>query len=431
MSKFMVPIVNRPLLSFQIELLDAAKFAEVIVVIPKSKKKEFHAALEMMTPGRIKMKLTIEVVPESIGTADVLRHLKSRLVTDFVVISGDLVTDVSLHSMAVVHRANDATVTMLLREPPPPSATAPAATTKGSGGKASELDSALVDFIALDVKKERVLLYQPQSEVNGDYLSVSKKLLRRYPSLNIRRDISDQHLYFFSPWVMEVLEIKKFTSIKYELVPYLVQKQFARPRPDTIKGKILQGPADMQQLAHSFSVSLNSDAIPGGDTQLVPKPSIRCCAFVSDSGLCVRANTIETYWELNRELAKTPSQFSVRPWDQEREAYFADPGVDIGLKATIGSESVVAAGVKIGERSVLKRAVIGRHTQIGKDVRITNAIIFDHVVISDGCNITNTIVCSNAHLQERVTLKDSTVGMKYQVPAGVNWTGANLMTSSE
>jgi NDP-sugar pyrophosphorylase family protein len=59
----------------------------------------------------------LQIVDSEIETAEVLRAIKSRITKDFVVISGDLITDVKMYHLADVHRINDATCTILLRAP--------------------------------------------------------------------------------------------------------------------------------------------------------------------------------------------------------------------------------------------------------------------------------------------------------------------------
>ena len=70
--------------------------------------------------------MDLQIVDAEIETAEVLRAIKSRITKDFVVISGDLITDVKMYHLADVHRINDATCTILLRAPkktPPPQVT--------------------------------------------------------------------------------------------------------------------------------------------------------------------------------------------------------------------------------------------------------------------------------------------------------------------
>lgn len=64
--------------------------------------------------------MDLQIVDAEIETAEVLRAIKSRITKDFVVISGDLITDVKLYHLADVHRINDATCTILLRAPKKP-----------------------------------------------------------------------------------------------------------------------------------------------------------------------------------------------------------------------------------------------------------------------------------------------------------------------
>ena len=49
-------------------------------------------------------------------TADALRRVADKNEREFIVLAGDLVTDVVLHDVADCHRMNDASMTMLLRQ---------------------------------------------------------------------------------------------------------------------------------------------------------------------------------------------------------------------------------------------------------------------------------------------------------------------------
>ena len=49
-------------------------------------------------------------------TGDALRLVRDKIRTDFLVVSCDLILNAPLHLFMDLHRVNDATVTMLLRE---------------------------------------------------------------------------------------------------------------------------------------------------------------------------------------------------------------------------------------------------------------------------------------------------------------------------
>lgn len=63
--------------------------------------------------------LEIEVVApttqtEDWGTADVLRHYASHIKQDFILMSGDFVSDINLNDMIELHNANNSVLTCLL-----------------------------------------------------------------------------------------------------------------------------------------------------------------------------------------------------------------------------------------------------------------------------------------------------------------------------
>ena len=51
---------------------------------------------------------------EEWGTADVLRHYASYIKQDFILISGDFISDINLHEMIELHYANNSVFTCLL-----------------------------------------------------------------------------------------------------------------------------------------------------------------------------------------------------------------------------------------------------------------------------------------------------------------------------
>ena len=52
----------------------------------------------------------------ALGTAEILWHLRDRLLADFVVVSGDLIVDPTfLTRMTFVHRSNDCAVSILFK----------------------------------------------------------------------------------------------------------------------------------------------------------------------------------------------------------------------------------------------------------------------------------------------------------------------------
>jgi translation initiation factor eIF-2B subunit gamma len=82
---------------------------------------------------------------------------------------------------------------------------------------------------------------------------------------------------------------------------------------------------------------------------------------------CVRANSLPSWVEMNRYLAR----LSPAPVASDRSQQ-----VQIG-------ESMVGEGTQFGEKCLVKKSVIGAHCMLGKGVRIVNSILLDYCVIGD------------------------------------------------
>ncbi|EMP34074.1 Translation initiation factor eIF-2B subunit gamma [Chelonia mydas] len=105
-----LPVGNKPLIWYPLNLLERTGFEEVIVVTTK----EVQKLLNLDT----KMKLDIVCIPDDadMGTADSLRHIHQKIKTDVLVLSCDLITDVALHEVVDLFRAHDATLSMLMKK---------------------------------------------------------------------------------------------------------------------------------------------------------------------------------------------------------------------------------------------------------------------------------------------------------------------------
>eukprot|EP00742_Colponemidia_sp_Colp-10_P004043 GILJ01004313.1.p1 GENE.GILJ01004313.1~~GILJ01004313.1.p1 ORF type:complete len:431 (-),score=66.67 GILJ01004313.1:51-1343(-) len=385
--KSLLPIANRPLLSFQLELLERSGFQEVIVVTVKTIQEKIENYIAETYKGKINIELV--ALDDYCGTADALRHIKDKIKTDFIVISGDLVTDVFIHHIADLHRISDSSMTVLLKKQAP----LPPGTPKKKG------EAHIFDYIGLDETRTRLLLMGASSDVEADGLSISKALLQKFPNLCISSHLLDAHFYIFKPWVLELLEEKqKISSIKDELVPYLISKQFSA----SLKELAARSSLNSQQSAHEMS----SAAFDETDT-------VKCSACVMDSGYCNRANTLASYAEMNREIA-TGGVSVYTPWEPV-PPHLLKEVVDANPKSSIGTDCVVAEGLQMGDRCSLKKSVFGAHCKFGNRVKINNSIIMDHVKIGDDCLIQNSIICNNVDIQRGCNIKDCQIGASYTV----------------
>ncbi|EOD39568.1 hypothetical protein EMIHUDRAFT_97762 [Emiliania huxleyi CCMP1516] len=199
-----LPVGNRPLLSYQLEMLQrAGSFGEVLVVTNDRHLSRLEA---VVSEYRGPLRIELVVVEEGAGSADALRTLRGRgrLAGDFALISGDTISDVPFQKIAAMHQLHGASVTVLLKQQPP----RPAADKK----KARDLDG--TDFVGIDESRQRLLYLESAADCDGGVITVHS-------------DLADPHVYLFAHWVLD--HKPHFSSAKFELLPYLVKKSAVGP----------------------------------------------------------------------------------------------------------------------------------------------------------------------------------------------------------
>ncbi|XP_067678308.1 translation initiation factor eIF2B subunit gamma-like [Haliotis asinina] len=416
--KALLPVGNFPLLWYPVNMLERAGFEEAIIIVLESFASDAQNAL--CDVCHVKMRLDFVSIPDNdyMGTADSLRFIKDKIKTDVLIVSCDLISDISLHQVANVHRAYDSSLTMLLS--PLPEQYAEVAVPGIKSKRKRERD-----FIGLDENGKRVLFYTSEVDLE-ETVNFRKSVLKKHPCISIRSKLTDCHLYILKKWVVDFLaENTKLSTIKSELLPYLIKRQFTKPKPpetdlqNTNMSLISMDTKtdvhgyrkgdEMTALIEELSTWIDHD---GDMADCFHGEDIRCYAYIQDTGFCVRANTLATYCEANRQIPRLLSVLA-----PSREINNVHPSATIKEKSQVGSDCLVSEGVIVGERSSIKRSVVGRHCTIGDKVKVTNCIIMDHVTVKEGSNLQGSIVCGQAHISEKCELKDCIVGHSQNIIA--------------
>ncbi|TYZ62299.1 hypothetical protein PybrP1_009746 [[Pythium] brassicae (nom. inval.)] len=282
--KALLPANGRPLLWYQLSLLESAGFAEALVVTATSMLPQLQDYVARAFDGKLHVELA--AVEDNCETADALRAVADRIKKDFIVLAGDLVTDVVVHSVADFHRLHDASVTMLLKREPS------AAALKARGEKPRR-EKDMIDCVGLVESESRVALIAQAVHMNDD-MYVSKSLLKRRTNVALHSDLYDAHFYIFAHWVIDLLLEKKYiASIKADLIPHLVRRQFRGPAalPESVRAKAVS----RQSLAASLSLATQA---------FDPDDVVRCFAYtLPPNAYCERADTIAAYRAIDAEVA--------------------------------------------------------------------------------------------------------------------------------
>jgi translation initiation factor eIF-2B subunit gamma len=61
---------------------------------------------------------------------------------------------------------------------------------------------------------------------------------------------------------------------------------------------------------------------------------------------------------------------------------------------------MVGEGTRLGDKSMIKRSIIGKNCVIGDKSKVVNSVLFDSVIIGDNVTINGSIICGNCRLQK-------------------------------
>ncbi|KAM4641377.1 translation initiation factor eIF2B subunit gamma [Discoglossus pictus] len=402
--KPLLPVGNRPLLWYPLNMLERAGFEEVIVVTTKEVHKHF-------VPDT-KMKLDIVCLPEDkateMGTADSLRHIYQKIKSDVLMLSCDLITEVDLHEVVDLFRAHNATLSMLMRKASQPSEHIP-----GQKGKQKTVEEQ--DFIGVDSTGTRLLLLANEED-QDDGLDLKKCILQRYPRIHIKMGMVDAHLYCLRKYVVDFLAVNEsFSSIRRELVPYLVRKQFSKAmsskqkedqghdgNKDTKSKDIYSFISEDLLLDTALDMSSWNDH-RGDMLEPYHGSRLRCYVHVAGEKMCYRVNSLAMYIEANRQAPRLLCDVCNEDPRIHSSATIAD-------RLMVGPDSMIGAGTQVGEKTSVKHSLLGSNCCIKDRVKITNCIIMNGVTVHEGCSLQGSVICNQAVIESGAEIKDCLLG---------------------
>lgn len=199
----------------------------MVIVLEDDKSNILNALLKC--PLTIKYELIVIPSDEDWGTVDSLKHISSRITSDLLVVSGDLITDINLNDVLNLHRKHDAALTTLFFN------NGPEEWIELPGIK--EKNKPDTDFVGIDKETQRLVFLASASDFE-DTLNVPKVLTKKFTSIHLYSRLLDAHVYVMKRWIVDyIVENDEFASVKGELVPHIVKKQLSKPKkPDTQPG---------------------------------------------------------------------------------------------------------------------------------------------------------------------------------------------------
>lgn len=358
----LLPICNAPLLDWTFESLSLAGVQEIFVICRS------HADLVKTAIRESKWSKPssgLKIVPimtakETFSPGDAMRDIYTRglITTDFVLVNGDLVSNVRIDEVVQVHRERrktnkDAIMTMVVKE---------------SGAKhrtRSRGDSAV---FVLDAESSECLHYEP---VTGyppkTHVGIPREIFAEHPEVEIRNDLIDCSI--------DVCSVE---------VPSLFQDNFDW-------------------------LDLRRDFVHGVLTSDLLMKNIHC--YVVKEGYAARVKDTKSYDSISKDILSRWT-FPLVPDDNHPgghayehlrgNRYIAkDNTVVLSRTCKVGNNTLIGSSTQVFDNAQIISSVIGQRCRIGPGTIISNSYVFDGTTIGANCVIENSIIGSKVNIKDK------------------------------
>ncbi|KAI9084829.1 hypothetical protein K1719_033235 [Acacia pycnantha] len=374
--KVLLPLVNVPMIDYTLAWLESAGVEEVFVFCCAHSKQVTSYLKKSEWLSQPNFTVSMIESHHSISAGDALRVIYERNVIhgDFVLISGDTVSNMSLTQALQEHKErrkkdNDAIMTMVIKRSKPHPATHQ--TRLGT----DEL------FMAIDPNTKQLLYYEDKADYAKGILHLDKSLLLDNPSISLHHDKQDCYIDICSP---EVLTL--FTD------------NF-----------------DYQHLRRHFVKGLLVDDIMG----------YKIFTHEIHSSYAARIDNFSSYDTVSKDiihrwtypLVPDVMFFGNSATKLERQGTYRASEISQSHSAAVGPFTVLGSGTKIGDNTKISNSVIGKGCTIGSNVQIEGSYIWDNVTIEDGCELRHAIVCDGVTIKSGAVLEPGVV-LSFKVVIG-------------
>ncbi|KAI9147827.1 putative translation initiation factor eIF-2B subunit epsilon [Paramyrothecium foliicola] len=366
----LLPLANTPLIEYTLEFLAMNGVQEVYFYCGAhtDQVEDYINRSRWSTASRSSPFSVLQFVrvSDARSVGDVLRDLDKRSLVDgdFILVHGDLVSNIMLDKALAAHRKRRETsaaniMTVVLR----------------SGGQDEHRTktNAITPIFVVDTKNQRCLHYDEMHPLQDDhYISMDPAIVDELSTdFELRADLIDAQIDICTPEVLALWS----ESFDYEL-----------PRRNFLHGVLKDW-------------ELNGKMI---------------YAEILEEGYAARASNLQMYDAISRDVLSRwtfpfiPENNIVpkQTYKRHKNGVVMETGASHAPNATLVN-TIIGQGTTIGERSRITNSIIGRDCRIGVDVVLENCFIWQDSTIGDGARIQHSILADVV-----------TVGKNSSIPAG-------------
>ncbi|KAH9050720.1 nucleotide-diphospho-sugar transferase [Lactarius hengduanensis] len=360
--KCLLPICNTPLLDWTLEGLALAGVQEIFVIC-RSHPEQVKAAIrnsKWSHPSSGLKIVPVMTAKETFSPGDAMRDIYTHgiITSDFVLVSGDLVSNIRIDEVVRAHKDRrkvnkDAIMTMVVKE----SGTTHRTRSKG--------DSAV---FVLDQDTSECLHYEPVTGYPPKSIArIPRDILENHPNIEIRNDLLDCSI--------DVCALE---------VPSLFQDNF-----------------DYGDIRRDF--------VHGVLTSDLLMKNIYC--YVAKEGYAARVQDTRSYDAISKDILSRWT-FPLVPDDNLPGGYAydhlrgnkyipKDNSVVLSRTCKIGNNTLIGPSSHVGDGAQVVASTLGARCSVGPDTVLRNAYVFDDVTIGPNCVLESCIVGAGVQVGER------------------------------
>ncbi|KAI4175806.1 MAG: hypothetical protein LQ343_001419 [Gyalolechia ehrenbergii] len=361
----LLPLTNTPLIEYTLEFLAHAGVHDIFVYCgshTEQVEKYINASKWKLPSSPFKRLLLLKSDATSVG--DAMRDLDNRgLITDdFLLVNGDLVSNISIEPALERHRGRrekdkNAIMTMILRE-------------AGIHHRTKATNHKPV-FIS-DPTADRCLHFEEihASGNRGRHISLDPDLLSAHAEIEIREDLIDCQIDICTPDVLGLW------SDNFDYQSVRTSFLFGVLKDYELHGKTIH----MHILADQYAARIrNLRAYDAVSRDMMGRWTYPLCPDSNRArGQNYRYTKNKTYQESGVSLSRTGK---------------------VGPGCVLGRDTVIREGATV------RGSTLGRNCQIGRNVHIEGSYLWDNVVVGDGSTIKKAVIAEGAVIGKGCTVE--------------------------
>lgn len=381
--KVLLPLINIPMIDYTLEWLASAGVEEVFVFCCAHAKQIINYLSNSAWLSQPNFKVSPIESHDCVSVGEALRLIDERNVVrgDFVLVSGDTVSNMSLKEVLQEHkerRKSDkfAVMTMVVKR------SQPSPVTHQTRLGTDEL------MLAIDPLSKELVYYDEGFSSNAKrtrQVAVDKALYLNKPSVCLCIDLQDCFIDICSPDVL-----------------VLFKDNF-----------------DYQHLRRDFVKGILSDEISGN----------KIFTYEICGEYAARIDNLRSYDTVSKDIIHRwtyPIVPDIRFAGNnvglkiERCNVYRENGVLLPRSAQIGPSTVLGEGTSVEENCVISNSVIGRNCVIGSNVIIEGSYVWNNVTIYDNVFIKSAVICDGCVVKAGARVEPGAV-LSFNVVIGPNF----------